>query len=188
MHINFKKWDHAVSHNLLFSLDSRSKVDFSTSIYGCILLPSWLHSVLCVEDGEFIKIHAPLLPPSSPQHIPNSKERPENMGNLGRCSIFLLRGQSLQSTSGLPKRCPQALPAHHNISSCLSKHKSVINVMIMLGSQGLDSALAPADGSGPAWTGLHCVYPENLSALCLRGSFSIQRPSLWPREEHIFLV
>lgn len=166
---------------MLFSLDSRSKADSSTSVYGSILLPLWLHGVLCVEEGEFIEIHAPLLPPGS-------KGRTENMGKLGRCLIFLLRGQNLQSTAGLPKCCPQALPVHHNISSCLSKHKLVINVMIMLGSQGLDSALAPADGSGPSWIGLYCIYPENLSALYLRGSFSIQRPRLWSREEHIFLA
>ena len=33
---------------------------------------------------------------------------------------------------------------------CPSKPQLVIPVMVTLGSQGLDSAVAPADGSGPA--------------------------------------
>ena len=64
---------------------------------------------------------------------------------------------------------------------CLSKPQLVIPVMVTLGSQGLDSAVAPVDGSGPARPGLLYVYPENLPALT--GSLSIQCPSVWPREK-----
>lgn len=54
-------------------------------------------------------------------------------------------------------------PVPHGLSTCLSKHKLVINVVMTLGSQGLDRAMAPADGSGPVWPGPACFYPENLN-------------------------
>lgn len=59
-----------------------------------------------------------------------------------------------------------------------SKPQLVIPVTVTLGSQGLDNATAPADGSGMARPGLLYVYPESLPALT--GSFSIQCPSLSP--------
>lgn len=97
---------------------------------------------LSVRKRGFIEIQGVSLccHPASLQHYPGLRAKTME---LGRCLGFWLRKRPDFATCVRRGQVwsPRS-PVHHDISSCLSKHKLIMNVMMMLGSQGLDNAMA----------------------------------------------
>lgn len=116
--------------------------------------------------GGFVEIWGVLLcyHPGSPQHSPSSQGNAEWRGTLGRGLDFFLRKRpKLALYVRLAQGLSLIAPVHRSLSTCLSKPKLVINVMVTLGWQGLDRAMAPADGSGPslAWPALFSIQKSS---------------------------